>query len=363
MSSYNLLSPWSFLKTNNFEKSSWKTFRMICILGTIVFFMYVFTRQQKVPIQSPSLQVWYTEEQKRKPATYINLDHGFCGPCPIEQQLSNAWRLTDILTFFTPSNPFLVNIGAASNGGGKYDPTQPVLAAVNSSFGALLIDPHTDPGLFNAYPDRPNIRIVHNFSWSESIVQDIFEKNNLSKNFTILKVDVDSYDCTLIETILRANYRPQLIHSEFNPIFPPPVIFMPIYDPATKNDWVPELWNNVDVFYGCSLSALSKILKSFDYILLEVDFWDVIYIQRKLAESAHIQVPANDDIAYQYGFSNHLCLPYCRGNQKLYNQQIEIAIKVALNQSNFTEYMRNILDSAVPGSTKHKFKHPYIISL
>jgi hypothetical protein len=330
----------------------------------IVYFIYFFTRQQKFTIQSPSLQVWNTAEQRIKRPTYIDRDHGFCGPCPLDKQLSNAWRLTDLITIFSPNIPFLVNIGAASLGGGQYDPTHQLLTAINSSFGALLIDPHTDPSLFNAFPTRSNIHIIHDFIWAESIVQNIFEKYNISKDFTILKVDIDSYECSLLENILRANYRPQLIHTEFNPVFPPPVIFMPIYNSTKKNDWKPPLWSNSkSPFYGCSLSALSKLLKSFDYILVDVDFWDVIYIQRELAESAHIQVPANDDVAYQYGFLNHLCSRYCRGNAKLYNNHIERAIKFALNQSNFTAYMTHVIDSFAPISIKNKLKHPYIISL
>jgi hypothetical protein len=82
---------------------------------------------------------------------------------------------------------------------------------------------------------------VH-FVWPETIVKNIFVKYNiLKKHFTILKLDVDSYECSILEHILRANYRPQTIHSECNPIYPPPVIFMPIYNSTTKNDWIPPL--------------------------------------------------------------------------------------------------------------------------
>jgi hypothetical protein len=350
-------------KPNICQQKPCTTLRITFISATIVFLIYFLTQQQKVSIQSTSLQVWNTTEQRIKRPTYINRDHGFCGPCPEDKQLSNAWQLTDLVTLISPNIPFLVNIGAASTAGGQYDPTYPLLSAINSSFGALLIDPNTNPSLFNAYPNRTNIHIVHDFIWSESIVQNIFEKYNISKHFTILKVDIDSYECSLFENILHANYRPQIIHTEFNPIFPPPVIFMPIYNSTTKNDWRPSLWADSGPFYGCSLSALSKLLKSFDYILVEVDFWDVIYIQRELAQSTHIQVPANDDVAYQYGFLNHSCFPYCLGNVKLHNNGIESAIKFALNQSNLTAYMTNVMDSYAPISVKNHLKHPYIIAL
>ncbi|CAF3703824.1 unnamed protein product [Rotaria socialis] len=173
---------------------------------------------------------------------------------------------------------------------------------MNVSFSALLIDPNTDSSLFNAYPRRNNIQIIHDFIWSESAVQNIVDKYNVSKHFTILKLDIDS------------------------------------------------------------LSALSKLLKSFDYILLEVDFWDVIYIQREIAQSTQIQVPANDHIAYRHGFLEHSCLSYCKANAKLYNSEIENAIKTAWNESNFTTFMANVIDLFSPISLKTNGKHPYIIS-
>ncbi|CAF1365840.1 unnamed protein product [Rotaria magnacalcarata] len=119
---------------------------------------------------------------------------------------------------------------------------------------------------------------MHAFIWSESVVQNIFERYSVSKNFTILKLDFDSYECSVLENILRVGYRPELIHTDFNPIFPPPGIVISIYNATTKNDWKPALWSNDNLFYGCSLSALSKLLRPFDYILLDVDFWEVIYI-------------------------------------------------------------------------------------
>jgi hypothetical protein len=333
------------------------------VIVAVIFFIYFLIRQQSVTFISTSLQVWNTPEQKIKRPTYINRDHGFCGPCPSDKHLSNAWQLKDLIAYISPKTPFLVNIGAASTAGGRYDPTYPLLTAANSLFGALLIDPNANPSLFSAYPSRRNIQITHDYIWSESIIQNIFQKYNISKTFTLLKVDIDSYECSIIESILQAGYRPQLIHTEFNPIFPPPVIFMPIYNAATKNDWIPPLWSTIGPFYGCSLSALSKVLLAFDYVLVEVEFWDVIYIQREIAESAQVQVPVNDNIAYKHGFLSHLCLPYCRGNGKLYNKRIENAIRFALNQSNFTIHMRNMMDAFAPISVKNNLKHPYIISV
>ena len=347
----------------NFQQHKLKKLLQILLIGATIRLLYLFITQQRVVGENTSLHVWYKAEQKIKRPPHINRDHGFCGPCPADKLISTAWQLEDIVRLLPSSTPFLVNIGAASWEGGIYDPTFALLNASHSSFGALLIDPNPNPSLFSAYPRRSNIRIVNDYIWSESIISDIFEKYKVAKHFTLLKVDVDSYECSLLDTVLRADYRPQVIHTEFNPIFAPPVVFMPIYDPNRKLDWSPALWANIGPFYGCSLSALSKVMRSYDYVLVEVDFWDVIYIQRELAGTSHIQVPRDDVVAYEQGFANHSCSPYCRQNLKLYNSRILDAIKTGMNQSNFTSYMTSVMDEYVPRSVKNKERHPYIISV
>ncbi|UJR38289.1 hypothetical protein I4U23_030959 [Adineta vaga] len=332
-----------------------------CILIAVIFFGYFIFQQKRIALIWTPVRVWYTPEQRIKRPLYVNRDHGFCGPCPTDKLSSDAWQLIDLVQHISPIVPFLLNIGAASWNGGRYDPTYPILTTINSSFGALLIDPNRNPIFFSAYPNRTNIRLTHDFIWSETIVQDILQKYNISKQFTVLKLDIDSYECSVLENILQAGYRPQIIHTEFNPVFPPPVIFKPIYNSTTKNDWKPSLWTINGPFYGCSLTALSQLLLSFDYVLVEVDFWDVIYIERELVRSLGIQIPVTDKIAYEYGFLGHSCFSYCRKNVKLYNNQIDIAIKSTLNQSNFTKHMKTILDPYAPISLKTKLKHPYII--
>ena len=334
------------------------------LVAGLVFFVYFLLQPSSVSLLSrPSLSVWSKANERIQQAAYTNADHAFCGPCPAEAQKSTAWQLINLLGLIRPKTAFLVNIGAASAGGGVYDPTHPVLIAPNSSFGALLIDPNSDPALFNAYPKRENVQIKHDYIWAESVVETIFQRYQVPKDFALLKIDIDSYECSVFEAILRAGYRPDVIHTEFNPIFPPPVLFQPLYQPETKLDWKPALWMNTGPFYGCSLTALSTIFSSFGYLLLQVEFWDVIYVREEVARSASLQVPVNDRLGYEVGFLSHNCLPYCRKNPKLYNQQIFQSIETNLNQSNFTAKMRALLDTFAPSSAKTQEKHPYLIKV
>ena len=310
-----------------------------------------------------SLAVWSRPEERIRRPAYVNSDHGFCGPCPTDAHVSTAWQLTDLIARIGPKHPFLVNIGAASTGGGRYDPTYPILIAPNSTFAALLVDPHSDPLLFDAYPKRENVQIKHDYIWSETVVESIFQRYRIPRDFALLKIDIDSYECSVLEKILQADYRPDVIHTEFNPIFPPPVIFRPIYHSETKLEWTPPLWNNVNPFYGCSLTALSTLLSSFGYVLLQVEFWDAIYVQYEIARSASLQVPVNDQLAYEEGFLHNACLPYCRKNVKLVNEKIAETIEKNLNRSNFTETLRSLLDTFAPRSSRSALKHPYLIKV
>ena len=342
--------------------------RITFLILLILFVVYFLVEKQKNG--PPSLVMWHKPEQRIARPTYINRDHGFCGSCPTDKHTSDAWQLTDLLAHIRPHQPFLVNIGAASTGGGVYDPTYPILHSFNGSFGALLIDPNPDPSLFNAYPKRENIRITHDSIWADTIVHDILVRYNVSKDFALLKLDIDSYECSVLESVLRAGYRPVLIHTEFNPIFAPPVRFVPQYDGATKHGWTPSLWTNNGPFYGCSLSALTAVLRVFDYVLVQVEFWDVIYVQQSIARSTGIQVPANDRVAYEHGFLGHPCLPFCRTNVKLCNDRIDAAIRSSLNasssssSSSFAELMKPVIDSFAPRSSSNSDqKHPYSIAI
>ena len=344
--------------------------RMICLAVLIVSVVYFLVGQQKTDSSSLPLAMWYKAAQRIRRPIYINSDHGLCGSCPSDKHTSDAWQLTDLLAHVRPHNLFLVNIGAASTGGGVYDPTYPVLRAFNRSFGALLIDPNPDPSLFNAYPKRDNIRITHDSIWADTVVQDILIRYNVPKDFALLKLDIDSYECSVLESIMSAGYRPVLIHTEFNPIFPPPVRFAPLYDPATKQSWTPSLWMNNGPFYGCSLSALTAVLSSFDYVLVQVEFWDVIYVQQSVARSTGLQVAGNDEVAYEHGFVGHPCLPFCRKNVKLCNDQIGAAIRSSLNasssssSSSFAELMKPVIDSYAPRLSSNKERrHPYTVAV
>jgi hypothetical protein len=333
------------------------------IVAGVLFSIYALLPRERSVRLPTDVPRWYTANERIRRPTYVNSDHGLCGSCPTDKHVSSAWQLTDLIAHIEPQRRFLVNIGAASTGGGRYDPTFPLLASLNSSFGALLIDPNSNPLLLNAYPKRNNIHIKNIYIWPESVVNDVFVDNRIEKQFAILKIDIDSYECSLVDAILRAGYLPDVIHMEFNPIFAPPVVFMPIYNATVKHDWKPALWLNLGPFYGCSLSALSKVLLPFDYVLLQVEFWDVIYVRHDIARARSLQVPASDEIAYANGFLDHSCLPYCRTNPKLYNERIKTGIETHSNRSNFTEALMLLLDLYTPTSSKTHVKHPYIIQL
>lgn len=331
----------------------------ICaIFFGLVCSIYFFFDRNLTIVTSKSIPTWSNSHERISRPSFVNEDHGFCGPCPKDKQISTVWQLKDLVDLIQPSTPFLLNIGAAAAFGGRFDPTFSLLW--NTSFSALLVDPNSDPKLFDAYPKRENIRIRHDYIWPETIVEEIFRRNQISTNFGVLKLDIDSYECSVFQTIFDAGYRPDLIHTEFNPIFPPPIVFSPIYEAETKHDWRPALWAHNGVFYGCSLTALTKIMSKYSYVLLQVEFWDVVFIQEHLARDKSIQIPADEQIAYADGFLGHSCFPYCENNPKLHNNKID---EIVQNLSRKFDNLKAFLDAVAPKSIKTGRSHPYRLEL
>ncbi|CAF1093138.1 unnamed protein product [Rotaria sordida] len=88
-------------------------------------------------------------------------------------------------------------------------------------------------------------------------------------------------------TVINSLFNALLIDSNINPSF---------FNTYPNRHNVHIIHDFICPFNGYSLSPLSNLLKSFNYIHVEVDFWNIIYIQCQIVESIQIQIPANDDI-------------------------------------------------------------------
>ena len=101
----------------------------------------------------------------------------------------------------------------------------------------------------------------------------------------MLKIDIDSFDCDLLATLLTAGLRPKFLALEVNPNVPPPLHFSWRFDPAapavdlsinrSEWDWMLPL-------FGCSLATQAAVAAEFGYGL--VFFWggDAVFARSDL---------------------------------------------------------------------------------
>jgi len=113
-------------------------------------------------------------------------------------------------------------------------------------------------------------------------------------DFSILNLDIDSYDLFVICAMLQAGFRPKIITMEINEKLPPPLFFTVKYSP----EWY---WKG-DHFYGCSATAAAETVKPFGYIIESIKFNNIFFVRGDLAAGKIKDVPT--EVAYESGYRN-----------------------------------------------------------
>ena len=96
------------------------------------------------------------------------------------------------------------------------------------------------------------------------------------KDIDVLKVDIDSFDCPVLERIV-PKVRAKMIVVEANPSIPPPYQWAMLYDP--------DLWTFFNSFHspeevpirGCSLAYEIQLLRRYDYDMIFFGGHDAIF--------------------------------------------------------------------------------------
>jgi len=105
--------------------------------------------------------------------------------------------------------------------------------------------------------------------------------------YDVLKVDLDSYDCELLWSLLHDfEHRPSCIILEVNTAFPPPFEFSMLHHPAWDEANMTSLPHHLA--YGCSLSyavrLLTRQLPAPRYVLLQMAKKDALFLREDVAE-------------------------------------------------------------------------------
>ena len=113
-------------------------------------------------------------------------------------------------------------------------------------------------------------------------------------DFTVLNLDIDSYDLRVLESLLQGGYRPAIIGMEINEKIPPGVFFTVEFD---ENHY----WQG-DHFYGCSIDAACEIVRPFGYFLHRLQYNNAFFVRSDLrTENVEDLAP---HVAFESGYKN-----------------------------------------------------------
>jgi hypothetical protein len=90
----------------------------------------------------------------------------------------------------------------------------------------------------------------------------LLEAFEIERDFSVLNLDIDSYDYWVLDALL-TRFRPRLVITEINEKIPPPIKFVVGYDPDF------ELRHH---FYGYSIASLAELCERHDYALIELEY-------------------------------------------------------------------------------------------
>ena len=123
-------------------------------------------------------------------------------------------------------------------------------------------------------------------------VPEFLEKYEVPQNPDVIKIDIDSFDCDLLEAFLRRREF-KLIYTEINYEIPVPFMFSRKWSPGIKFCMRPF------GFYGCSLSYQVHMMAKYGYVLLQLCGYDATFVHEKYT-SAFPKARFIDYVTYFY---------------------------------------------------------------
>jgi hypothetical protein len=156
---------------------------------------------------------------------------------------------------------------------------------------AVEMDPFKFSKLSFLYANFPNAKLARS-RITPANVASILQGFEVPFDFTLLNLDIDSYDLFVIDEMLKSGFNPKCISMEINEKIPPHIFFTVNYDDA-------HYWQG-DHFFGCSLTAASEVVKSHGYILESLQYNNAIFIRSDIASNLFDDLSAES--AYALGY-------------------------------------------------------------
>ena len=200
-------------------------------------------------------------------------------------------HIKDIVSKLNITNGFVVDMAASD--GVSQSCTLEFFKDSTWSGLALEMDPDKFAKPSFLYANFPNAKLARGRITPHNAVSTLlgFEVPN---DFSLLNLDIDSYDLYVINEILKGGFRPKIISMEINEKIPSSVFFTVDYD--EKHYW------KGDHFYGCSIRAASETIKPFGYILESLQYNNAMFIRSDLASQLFDDTSV--EIAYESGYKN-----------------------------------------------------------
>ena len=169
---------------------------------------------------------------------------------------------------FAESSPYYATVG------GPDDETRP--RALANDVRGLYFDTHV--------PSDTVLTPVRGLVSPASVVAAL-ESDGAPRDFDFLKLDLDGFECDILEALVAAGFRPKVVVSEASPAWPPPLKFRLAYDPspppASRKCRGRVEWNSAggEFFYGCSLQAMADLLEPYEYSLVQYNMEDAWFVR------------------------------------------------------------------------------------
>jgi hypothetical protein len=214
----------------------------------------------------------------------IRKDNSFAG---------ETQAIQNILSKIGDHSPYLVDIGASDG----ITQSSTVKFLVDYKYSGLLFEyePKNFSKLAFLYNDRIDVTLTKAKITPNNIVK-FMESYDVPQDFSLLNLDIDSYDLEVLRSLLFGGFNPKVISMEINEIFPPNIEFEVGYS-------ADHFWQG-DHFFGCSVASAEKTLRTLGYSLVEIEYNNAFFVSNSLTDKFDLKL--NIFELYDQGYRNKI---------------------------------------------------------
>jgi len=190
----------------------------------------------------------------------------------------DAKEIVHIILAKKPGASYVIDIGAGDGkgSGANTDPVYEVFKKFDLPGISVEADPQNAAALVQNLPSD-KIKKVTGVKVTPLNVAEILKGAGAPREALYLKVKVKAYDCSLVQAVLAAGFRPLAIHMQVNPEVPLPYVFGVHYDEGFQAK------KQTGGFYGCSVGLVDGLLRPHDYHPVAAGgTHEVVYVQSSL---------------------------------------------------------------------------------